>query len=69
MLATKIPWRQVRVLVTTAITDGDISGLTIDTTKLTEQRKAPIPISIAVLAATAMTIFYLPQTLAFFGLH
>jgi len=69
VLATKIPWKQVRVLITTAIFDGDVSGLSIDTTKLTEQRTAPIPISIAVLVATAMTIFYLPQTLAFLGLH
>ncbi len=68
MLATKIPWRQVWVLATTAIFDGDISGLSIDTTKLQEQRKAAMPISIAILAATVVTILYQSQTLAFLGL-
>ncbi len=68
ILATKIPWKQVGVVVSTMIFEGDIKGLTIDTTKLKEQRKAPIPISIAILAATTMTIFYQKQTLAFLGL-
>lgn len=69
ILATKIPWRQVGTVVSTAIFDGDISGLSIDTTKLTAQRKAPIPISIAILAATILTILYQQQTLTFLGLH
>jgi hypothetical protein len=69
ILATKVPWRQVGVLVSTAIFEGDISQLTIDTTKLAEQRKAPMPISLAILAATLVTIYFEPQTLAFLGLH
>ena len=69
ILATKIPWKQVAKLVSATIFDGDTSGQSIDTTKLEEQRKAPIPISFAILAATVMVIFYQSQTLAFLGLH
>jgi prepilin peptidase CpaA len=69
VLATKVPWKQVSNLVSTAIFDGDISGITLDTTKLAEQRKEPIPISLAILGGTLMTLYYESQTLAFFGLH
>jgi prepilin peptidase CpaA len=66
-LATKVPWKQLAVLVSTAIFDGDTSGINIDTTKLTEQRKASMPISLAILAGALITICFENQTLAFLG--
>ncbi len=69
VLATKVPWKQVAHFVSKKIFDGDTSDITIDSTKLAEQRKAPIPISLAILLGTLMTIFFENQTLAFLGFH
>lgn len=68
-LATKVPWQQVWKFSTTAIFDGDVSGIKLDTTKLSEQRKSSIPISLAILLGTLVTLYYQDQTLAFFGFH
>ncbi len=66
-LAMKLPWKQLGVLVSTAIFEGDTSGVSIDTTKLAKQLKAPMPISLAIFAGTLITICFEKQTLAFFG--
>jgi hypothetical protein len=63
-----VPWRQVGTLVSTAIFDGDISKVKVDTAKLDAQRKSPIPISTAVLVATLLAIYCRTQTLQFFGM-
>lgn len=68
-LAPKVPWKQLMVFLKTAIFDGDTSSVKLDTTKLLEQRKATMPISLAILAGTVATIFFEQQTLVFFGLH
>ena len=68
MLATKVPWKQVGIFVSTAIFDGDTSNVRLDTTKLNAQRRSPMPISICILIGAALAIYFRTQTLAFFGL-
>jgi len=68
VLATKVPWKQVGTMISTAIFDGDISGVKLDTSKLSEQRKTPIPISFAILLATTVTIVFREETLHLAGL-
>jgi prepilin peptidase CpaA len=68
VLATKVPWKQVGTLVSTAIFEGDISNVKLDTAKFSEQRKSAIPISLAILIATMVTILFKHQTLHIFGL-
>lgn len=68
-LAIKVPWKQVIAWLKQKIFDGDTSGMTIDTSKLAEQRKAPIPISLAILGGTLLSMGFDKQILAFFGFY
>jgi prepilin peptidase CpaA len=66
MLRT-VPWRQV-ISATRAIAFGaDPDAITIDTTKLQEQRKALIPISVAIGVATLLGQLLMQPTLTFLG--
>jgi len=68
ILSRKVPWKQVGALVSTAIFDGDISGIKLDTKSLDEQRRKPLPISIVILPAAVLAIYCRVQTLKFFGM-
>lgn len=68
VLATKVPWKQVGTMVSTAIFDGDVSGVKLNTTEFNQQLKSPIPASLAILVATAITILFREQTLRLAGL-
>ncbi len=68
-LAIKLPWKQMGILVSAAIFEGDVSGVKLDLAKFSEQRKSPIPASVAILAAVIVTILFREETLRLAGLH
>jgi prepilin peptidase CpaA len=68
LIARTIPWKQVIDAVQVYLITAKEPPTPVDTTRLTAAIKSPIPISIAILAATMLTIAFREQTHAFFGL-
>ena len=69
VMARTIPWKQVSEAMQVSMIAGKETAHPIDTTKLAVTRKSSMPISIAILAATIVTIAFGQQTLLFLGIH
>jgi Flp pilus assembly protein protease CpaA len=66
-LARTIPWNQVMSIAKATISGAKLDETVIDVNKFELQRKASIPISIAILVGLLITLGLQQQTLAFVG--
>jgi prepilin peptidase CpaA len=67
LIARTIPWKQLFEAAQVYMITAKMPAAAVDTSRMVARARTPIPISIAILAATILTMLYRQQTLAFFG--
>jgi prepilin peptidase CpaA len=68
LLVRSLPWKQVFTATTAIASGADPDAVKIDTTKFDAQRKALIPLSVAIVIGTILEQLFRTQTMGFLGL-